>query len=577
MPTTTRCALIFALCSFLLSFSPPASLQVFASPPTWGEGEQVPAEGRSNILNLNSAEFENFRAEGRLHSLWYPVSVTGLLFPYQPLLNLLDKETKERDPFRWILRKIGGGFLGMRSLEDFQDKVGVLDYPLPPASGSGIYDIPRPEGLQDRMRMGMTLIERKGATGLTFSCAACHAGELFGKKVLGLSNRFPKANEFFVLGKQLSKQLDPLVFRLATKASSEETQMYKDLRNSIQYIGAKTPLVQGLDTSVAQVGLSLSTRAQDADATRDPSFLKNPAPNLLNDQPADSKPAVWWNLKYKNKWLSDGSVVSGNPILTNILWNEIGRGAELNEVSTWIQDNSKAIDELTVATFASEAPSYFDFFPAAGFDAEKAMRGEKLFNQHCAKCHGSYQKGWSEMGAEAPLRDRLKTLQVRYHSDTPVVDVGTDAFRRSGMKGVAAQLNRLDVSQKNGILVKVQPGYVPPPLVGIWARWPYFHNNSAPSLCAVLTKAADRPKTYHAGEALNPQTDFDKDCVGYPLGNKTPEAWKRESGAAKERFFDSSRKGLGNQGHDEGIFLQDGKEMLTQDQKAEIIQFLKTL
>jgi len=38
---------------------------------------------------------------------------------------------------------------------------------------------------------------------------------------------------------------------------------------------------------------------------------------------ADSKPAVWWGLKYKNRWLSDGSVVSGNPIFTNIIWNEL--------------------------------------------------------------------------------------------------------------------------------------------------------------------------------------------------------------------------------------------------------------
>jgi hypothetical protein len=108
---------------------------------------------------------------------------------------------------------------------------------------------------------------------------------------------------------------------------------------------------------------------------------------------------------------------------------------------------------------------------------------------------------------------------------------------------------------------------VPPPLVGIWARWPYFHNNAAPSLCAVLTRADRRPKTYYANKAEEPDRDFDKRCNGYPVGRK----------GDKDLLFETRKQGLSNAGHDEGIFLKDGRELLTIDEKMAIIEFLKTL
>ena len=49
---------------------------------------------------------------------------------------------------------------------------------------------------------------------------------------------------------------------------------------------------------------------------------------------------------------------------------------------------------------------------------------------------------------------------------------------------IAPRANRLKIFKDNGISLEPHPGsYVPPPLVGIWARWPYMHNNSS---CSVL-------------------------------------------------------------------------------------------
>jgi mono/diheme cytochrome c family protein len=278
-------------------------------------------------------------------------------------------------------------------------------------------------------------------------------------------------------------------------------------------------------------------------------------------------------LKYKNRWLLDGSVVSGNPVYTNLLWNEIGRGTDVRELETWMDANLPVINDITAAVFASEPVRFTEFFAPESIDLESAKRGKALFDGTCAKCHGTYEKGWAQANAAALSLDaKLATVEVRYHETTPVFDVGTDGQRAKGMESLV-QLNDLAVSKKIGVEIEVQKGYVPPPLDGIWARFPYFHNNSAPSLCAVLTRAEERPAKYYAGESNDKQLDFDEACNGYPTGDKVPAAWLNDP----EALFDTSVPGLGNQGHDEGVFLKDGVELFTPEQKRDIIEFLQTL
>lgn len=77
---------------------------------------------------------------------------------------------------------------------------------------------------------------------------------------------------------------------------------------------------------------------------RDRKDAKHPRETPLDHFIADSKPAVWWNVKYKTRWLSDGSVMSGNPILTNFLWNELGRGVDLVELANWVRKNPEIIE-----------------------------------------------------------------------------------------------------------------------------------------------------------------------------------------------------------------------------------------
>lgn len=494
----------------------------------WSADFQFPSKGkwaienRSNPFNFNLVQLSEAIVQGKLHALKYPVSITPLLFPYSVFEKAFD-ESEVNSPIRKLIYKILKLSSGFKSKKEFFEYSGHHSYP---ENESQDYSkLSYPAEKSRGLPMGATLINRYQAEGLTFGCASCHSADLFGKKILGLSARFPKGNELFLDAKKMKNTYKRSIGKYILGMSDGELKMMAETLETLDWVKAKKPVVLGLDTSLSQVGASLHYRQKDPYASKIKSEVKKP--HILENKAADSKPAVWWNLKYKTRWLSDGSLVSGNPVYTNFLWNEIGRGSDLKELESWIDQNQSTIKELTTSVFATHAPNYLDFFDEKELNLQKAMRGEKQYKKYCERCHGQYIKNWS-FDNDLSFKDLVKTKEVRYHKKTPVINVGTDPGRFEGMKYFSDDLNRLAIQKNKSILVKPQLGYVPPPLVGIWARWPYFHNNSAPTLCAVLTKTADRPSSYWAVKADDPETDFDKECNGYPHPSKISTKWKKQ-------------------------------------------------
>lgn len=506
---------------------------------SWQKGEMLPEQGMPNPYNESTENLQKLRREGLIHTLYWPVEITGALIPYLPLktFNLIDNLSE---------------MLGLN--------------PYPQSEGTGEFYVPFKGGQRPEYKMGLTFVERHGAQGVTFSCTACHSATLFGKQIIGLTNRFPRSNHVVGLGVKWTRKIQPETYKALVGADEKDLALYTETRNNLHFVESKEPLVLGLDTSLAHVALSLSHRKDDEWATMDMQNALNPREEMLRTEVADSKPLVWWNVKYKNRWLSDGSVVSGNPIITNILWNEIGRGSDLHVLADWIKRNEEKVRELTTAVYQAQPPRITDFIPPGYFKVAEARAGEKIFLNKCSKCHGVYEKAWSIEGSDRwPIADQLKTTQVKYFSQTPVRDVGTDSNRYRGMKSLE-QLNNLKISRENGILIESQVGYVPPPLEGIWARYPYLHNNSIPNLCELLKPQDLRVKEYWAGEAEDIRESFDWDCNGYPLGYRTPMRWQ-----VQEYFYNARRKGMSNQGHDFGF------SSFTEDDRRFLIRFLQTL
>ncbi|MFA6237771.1 MAG: hypothetical protein WC635_10625 [Bacteriovorax sp.] len=559
---------MFILAAIFSMFSFTAQAEYSAD---WSENAIIPkGTNRANIYNLDAQTLEKMKIEGYKHAMKYPVTVTGLLIPYQPMLNFF--KTDFNNPLKKLMLELSKEFVGFKNETELYEWIGLSPFNSP--DSTGIYKMPYPNGKKDQFLVGAGLIETSEGKGLTFSCFACHANNLFGKTVMGLTNKRPQSNKFFHMARKVVPYIPNNIFKMGSSATDGEVLMFERAKKNLVSVGAKEPKALGLDTSLPQVALSLARRNEDDYATKNRFYEKFPRYNELQDHVADSKPLPWWNLKYKTHWLADGSIVAGNPILTNILWNEIGRGSDLRELEKWMQSNRKTIDELTVAAFATEAPRWTDFFPAETIHLDRAKRGQQIFANRCQKCHGEYQKAWNEPGADK-LSDIeiLATTNVIYHEQTPVKDVGTDNKRVEGIKAFADSLNSLSISKWMKTVVAPQSGYVPPPLVGIWSRYPYMHNNSIPTLCALLTKPELRPKTFIQGPSVNPETDFDKECVGYPVGDKIPKEWQKDTNA----IYVAGRPGQDNGGHAKMIIGERGEELLSPSEKMDLIHFMKTL
>jgi mono/diheme cytochrome c family protein len=522
--------------------------------PDWSEGVEI-SEPRSNPYNLDDRELTHWTREGLIHALWYPVPVTGLKIPFRPIEVLSGRPENKAQV---LIRKMAN-IVHLGTPQDIYEYMGLDPYP--EAEGDGAYYVPFRDGVRPSVHMAVTLSEDQGARYVTASCTACHAETLFGKPVLGLPNKTPRAYVAFHYASEIVPRISDSLLHRAIPLSAGERSLWKKTQKSFKSVELKTPLVLGLDTSLAIVELSLAKRERDPDATISNRAARAPRPSVLSTQRADSKPMPWFLLKYKNRWLSDGSVVSGNPVLTNILWNEIGRGVHLPELVDWIESDAgrKAVAELTTAVFNTKPPRYTDFFGRRSLSLERAQSGQRIFRQNCLKCHGDYVKGW-----ETNDGDSFATVSVDYPKLTEVKDVGTDPWRWKGMESLAPELNRLGFSEKYGIKVIPQKGYVPPPLVGVWSRWPYFHNNSAPTLCDVLREPSKRATSWYVADPVDPAQDFDQDCNGFPSASKVQQKWR-----TRERRFDTSRVGMSNVGH--------WKKEFSDEEIKDLVMFLQTL
>ena len=105
----------------------------------------------------------------------------------------------------------------------------------------------------------------------------------------------------------------------------------------------------------------------------------------------------------------------------------------------------------------------------------RQKRALLVFNDHCADCHGTYGSGGSYPNSVVPL-DELGTDGVRFEA---LKKSDRESYHRSWFAHLGEHHTR------------VKPkGYIAPPLDGVWASAPYFHNGSVPTLWHVLNPNA---------------------------------------------------------------------------------------
>jgi mono/diheme cytochrome c family protein len=195
-------------------------------------------------------------------------------------------------------------------------------------------------------------------------------------------------------------------------------------------------------------------------------------------------------------------------------------------------------------------------FPApSAIDTTQVEHGRQLFATYCSGCHG------------------MKTASGEYDYDTyrypqlgQIVDldkIGTDRDRwESYTQNFAAAQNTLYAGYPWRFThFSKTIGYANQPLDGIWARSPYLHNGSVPTLRDLLEPAAQRPKQWYRGDDIfdTAKVGYRSDGYGYDLS---------------ELFlYDTSVPGNSNSGHEGKAY---GTELPPPDKDA-IVEYMKTL
>jgi cytochrome c peroxidase len=202
-------------------------------------------------------------------------------------------------------------------------------------------------------------------------------------------------------------------------------------------------------------------------------------------------------------------------------------------------------------------------------DPKEVERGLQVFTAECAACHGLYD------------REARKVREIPESKYMQRVKPGTDPERsKAFFKPAADALNdfgeRRHLWEKEAFRPVIEEGeYLCGPLDGIWARAPYLHNGSVPTLAdllkpppkGALDRAQERelrPRSFYRGNRR-----YDEVNVGWVSTEPTEGARV----LFEYRTIDASGQpipGNSNAGH---IY---GTELSEQDKSA-LLSYLKTL
>ena len=185
---------------------------------------------------------------------------------------------------------------------------------------------------------------------------------------------------------------------------------------------------------------------------------------------------------------------------------------------------------------------------------DSAKRGADIFRQRCFDCHDT--RG-SKVGKVEPI-DKIQTDRGRLDSYTQFL--------------LEAQQDYTEGHFWSFRNFKKTNGYANQPLDGIWARAPYLHNGSVPSMWALLTPEQQRPVAFTLGHDVYDQKDMGFQCETLVPGeNETFLTENGEQYRGQNFVLDTRLRGNGNQGHSGSEYGTD----LDEKAKRDLIEYLK--
>lgn len=346
----------------------------------------------------------------------------------------------------------------------------------------------------------------------SMNCLACHQGQVAGQVIPGVPNSHYNMHTLY-------EEVRATKLRLGKKIT------HMDLGSMLLPLSTS----RGTTNAVMFGVVLLNYRDGELNINK-----KRPKPTLTNH---DHDPPPWWQYHLKSGIYIDGFAAKNHRALMQFLLVEENG---LEQFHAWEDDYR----DIQAWLESLRAPKY-----PGRIDADLAAKGEKVFQQNCAKCHGTYGKNESWPARVVPL-ETVKTDPVRFRGLTVKQreHYGQSWFAKAGRTATITEPR----------------GYVAPPLHGVWASAPYFHNGAVPTLWQVLTPE-DRPKVW-----IRSTTEYDWSQVG--LKHQMYSAWPKtaDSAAKKRDYYDTTVPGKSAAGHDFAA-------PLAPPLKRAVLEYLKTL
>ena len=366
----------------------------------------------------------------------------------------------------------------------------------------------------------------RGREVATPGCLHCHAQQFNNKMIEGLGNSYSS----FQVNTGLYLTLIEKGIRLAYGKNSDE---WKTAERT--FLAAQV-LPRSIITEV-QGPAPAQKIAEVMASHRDPLTLQFRADtsyfNLAPVVMPEDVPALW--IAAKRKALTVNAMRQGDflkhIVTTSLLTlKDSGEAREIYEHARDIWAWIKTI----------QPPKY----PYA-INEERAGKGKVIFLQACARCHGTY-------GDKTYYPNVIVPPHV----------IGTDSMLWKYFikyTGYTEWFNKSWLAVSNPVAQeRPQPGYVPPPLDGVWITAPYLHNGSVPTIENVLNSKS-RPVLW--------KRNFNKEEYDY---EKLGWRYKVLSRPHGKKTYDTRIPGYGNYGHTFG-------DHLSESERKNVIEYLKTL
>ncbi|MBV8809854.1 MAG: c-type cytochrome, partial [Acidobacteriaceae bacterium] len=349
-----------------------------------------------------------------------------------------------------------------------------------------------PIGVSRRWRLG---VEQVG-----LNCAVCHTGTV---------RETPNSQPMIVLGMP-AHQLDlERFFNFVISCSLDDRLTATNVIQKAEDMGEHVSLMQKLILSTALIQrLKLQTLEQQ---NRMGFALNPPIPPWGRGRVDTFNPYKSLQFNWNLRALPQSELIGASDFPS--LWNQRPReGMHLH----W-DGNNTSVDErnLSASLGAGVTPVTVDHaslqrihdwiwtlapprYPFA-IDQSRSARGKAIFDQQCAECHSF---GGGKTGTVENLAS-INTDPYRLNSYTYIFCVNQAALYPESRYRFT-HFSKTD-------------GYANQPLDGIWARAPYLHNGSVPTLLDLLQDPASRPKQFVRGYDV-----YNQEKVGFVYD--TPEA-----------------------------------------------------